>query len=186
MKYSWILAAALALSACEVDTPAPNETAPERQAGTVGIDFAAMPVGTQAHYRDGDGNRWTETYRGQEGRFHVMETRVDGNVTRTHYYNRDGTLRRRVYANGNVRTFSPRRCARVLGECRFASSDTKPQRSSQNQGHLIQDGDIFTYTYGPTDGSRRQVFVYELGPYNLISRASSGQYRERLVRVVTP
>ena len=185
MKYALALVAGISLAACTTETM--EIKGAEVTRSTVGIDFASMPVGTQAHYKNSKGDTWVERYVGQKGRFFVMENVFEGQVTRTMLYNADGTLYRREYADGNVRTFAPKRCLRVLGDCSFRVTNTKPERqTSSSVGNLVQAGSWFTYTYGPADGSRSNVFKYQLGEFNLIARGQSGDYKERLVKVVKP
>lgn len=190
MKYPMVILAGLALAGCNTTT-APTEPAQITQ-GKVGINFAAMPVGTQAHYRASNGDRWVEVYRGKNGKFHQMDTIFGGDrITLSNFYLDDGTLARREYLEGrlegNVRTFSPRRCTRVLGDCSFTAINTKPQRTSVDMmGNTTQSGNSFTYTFGPTDGSSQRTFVYTLGQFNLITSAKSGDYSETLTKLVTP
>ena len=161
MKYALALVAGISLAACTTETMEIKEAEVTRS--TVGIDFASMPVGTQAHYKNSKGDAWILRYAGKRGRYFVMENVFEGQVTRTMLYNADGTLYRREYADGNVRTFAPKRCLRVLGDCSFRVTNTKPERqTSSSVGNLAQAGSWFIYTYGPVDGSRSNVAAYQL------------------------
>ena len=48
---------ALLLAACENAPP---------EVENVGINFAAMPVGTEAHYQNSRGSSWVEIYQGKD------------------------------------------------------------------------------------------------------------------------
>ena len=152
-------------------------------ANTVGIDFASMPVGTTAHYADNRNRTWQVVYRGKEGKYHVMESIFKGAVSRTLYYHDDGTLHQRVYAKGNVRTFSPRRCFRVLGACSFVVSNTRPKSKATLKAELKKKGSTYHYSHRSTDGSSVNRQTYELGQYNLFSLGKTGKYSSRLTKI---
>ena len=65
MKYSLILIAGLALAGCNLETPPPTETT--QQTSTVGLQFASMPVGLEAHSVNGDGEAFFMRYVGKQG-----------------------------------------------------------------------------------------------------------------------
>ena len=185
MKYSLILIAGLALAGCNLETPPPTETT--QQTSTVGLQFASMPVGLEAYSVNGDGEAFFMRYVGKQGRYYVVKNYWKGNLSNTEEYHADGTLYRRTYPNGNVRTFSPRRCMRVLGECSFTASNTHPKRDNHpSTATLTKSGSTYTYRYEATDGSWVRTFKYRLGEYNLIAWGQSDGYSERLVKVVTP
>lgn len=185
MKYRYLIAAILGLSACTLETPEAI-TQSAASPSDVGIDFESMPLGTEAHYRSNRGDTWIRRYTGTQGRFYVVENIFKGRVNYTLYYNSDGTLYRREYANGNVRTFSPRRCMRVLGDCFFTTTITQPRNSMESKGNLTKSSNTYTYRYGAADGSSLDTFSYRLGQFNLVSYGKSGDFTERLVRVVMP
>lgn len=177
--------AGLALSACNLETPPSTETTNATE--TAGLQFASMPVGLEAHSVNGDGEAFHLKYIGTKGRYHVVENYWQGNLSNTEHYHADGTLYRRYYPNGNVRTFAPRRCMRVLGECSFTASNTHPKRNQvPSVANLTKSGSTYTYRFSAQDGSWTRTFKYRLGQYNLIAWGQSDGYSERLVRVVTP
>ena len=167
--------AGLFLAACNTtQTNAQANTQPLEPAETVGIDFASMPIGTTAHYSDNRGGSWQEVYRGKQDGYHVMEYVVGNEVTRTLHFHDDGTLFKRIYAEGKVRTFEPRSCMRVLGDCQYTVIDTKPSRRGKSTSTVTQEGSTYAFTH--SRGSRMRTIHYELGQYNLAKKIETNNH----------
>ena len=190
MKYSLILVAGLALSACNLETPASTEAPP--QTGTIGVQFAQIPVGTAFHYRASNGDTWANIYRGKQNGLYVMETTfVNAGVTRRTYHNADGL---RVKSTGHhgrvdglVTTFTPHRCARVLGTCQMTVRNTGPKQSSDTYTSVLKpSSNGYRFTAQKADGSDKHSSTFRLGQFNVHNYWSDGDWTERLVKVVTP
>ena len=174
------------MAACNMETPPPTET------GTVGIQFASMPVGTEFHYRASNGDRWANIYRGKQNGLHIMETTfADVGVTHRSFHNDDGL---RVKSEGHygrfnaqVTTYHPHRCVRVLGSCQMTVRNTGPKESIDTYSSVLKpSGNGYRFTAQKAGGSDQRSSTFRLGQFNVHTYWSNGDWSERLLKVVTP
>lgn len=154
-------------------------------AQSVGIKFANMPIGTAAHYRDSRGRKWVAVYKGKKGKFYVVETRfptVSGEKGNVSYYTKDGHEHRRVYPNGNIRTFTPIHCMKKLGACLYAYNNSGGS-SGNGEAELKKFGKTYKYKFRDVGNARFSRVSYKLGQYNFISWLKNGDYTMRLVKI---
>lgn len=160
--------------------------APSAIAQSIGIDFATMPKGLQALYKGSDGRTWVTVYRGKKGRSHILESWTSGtnaSLLSTEYYDTNGLLTKRIYADGNVRNFSPRRCLRVLGDCQFKVSNSRQGSGGSFAASVVKRGQTYTYTWRHINSAKANKSQYRLGQYTLAKWGKSGNFSWRLVKV---
>lgn len=132
----------------------------------LGIDFEAMPLDLKLRYITSDGGAFVEIYRGRQGDHHVMERYTSrGDLRWRAFYNAEGHLAHREYADGNIRRFYPHHCKRVVGACVYLFANSQG-RNGSGISKLTQDGDTLIYAWTIKE-TTRQVH-YTLGAYNLV------------------
>lgn len=146
----------------------------------ISIQFQKIPKGLKAQYRLPSGRFWVEIYKGKEGKFYIVETRHgNGDYVKTGYYSTDGHLAKEKYANGNVRTYLPRHCERVLGDCTHAYSNSDGA-SGTAKASVKPSGKGYKFTMS-LDGNRKTSISYTLGQYNLYAQARANGKLIKLV-----
>ncbi|MDA5556443.1 hypothetical protein [Shimia sp. MMG029] len=130
------------ITAAAQDAPTPVHAPQHIATDTVTLDFASMPENLKLVYADENGG-WIEVFKGKSGDRYLMERQFpDGTLDYLGYYNIDGHLIARHYSSGNIRTFSPHHCERVVGECRFRFWNTE---GSEGTLHVLTERDDDTY-----------------------------------------
>ena len=177
-----------AFAACTPNTPTETAPAEIESAKIIGIDFAAMPVGTKAYYENSDGDSRIEIYTGKKDGFHIIERYWNGesNPTHTLRYTENGLLRSRVeHTKNNTRTFIPYRCDRNLGKCTYENVDTNPKRAGTGIHTMstTKSGDTYYHKYYEADTNNKT----QLGQFNLRSyfEGASG-FTDTLVKIEVP
>jgi len=89
---------------------------------------------------------------------------LEGELEYVAYFNADGLLLRREYANGNVRTFTPHHCFGVIGECSYAYANSQGRDGTGTAKTTLQ-GKNLTYSWRANGRTRSVEMV--LGQYNL-------------------
>lgn len=155
------------------------------QPHTLPLDFAAMPVGLLMVYSDDNGG-WVEVYQGQqEGRYVIEHQTPSGAVTHHSYYNAQGLLVARHYANGNIRSFAPHHCERVIGRCSFDYANTSGSTGTL-QVQTAPDGDGYVTTFWELDFAKTQL-SFVPGQYNVsVSGVSPRGVAFKLVEIQQP
>lgn len=136
----------------------------------LGIDFAKMPVGLQAHYQ-GTPHKWVDIFKGKMNGRYVLERRYGsayGDVMVTKFYNDHGLEVERQYPSGRVVNYEPFHCGRSYGECthrvRLANG-----KSGEGSGHVVWSGDKL-YFHWQLDGASNVVRRhFKLGKYGLLT-----------------
>lgn len=165
--------------------------APAAMAQSLGVKFDEMPVGTVLHYKDYEGDEWTDEYTGKKGKYHVLRRKYKGeNSTLKVYYTLNGHLKKRTYRGGWSATYTPHHCEQVLGACQYRYRGNRKYDGIYNTTLTKQGG---AYSFKRASASSEETFDYvnKFGQYNLLVEetwnSSVGKKRwRRLIKVETP
>ena len=98
----------------------------------ISIRMADIPAGSW-YMMDDAGRDTTHVFRGKKGRHYIYEMvsgkTTSGQVIFTDLRDASGNNVKRTFANGNVLTFKPHNCQRVVGQCSFTESGRKADGS---------------------------------------------------------
>ena len=118
--------------------------------------------------------------------------RLDGSKLYTAFHNTEGHRVRREYAEGNVRTYTPHFCNRVLGKCTYHYANTTGG-SGTSTAKLTKRGSKYTFINWWTQNGRRwsATNTFSLGQYNVAvsghGRRSDGRgYEWKLKSMTVP
>ena len=140
----------------------------------VAADFAQMPRNLKMEFSNNKGDTWAQIYRGKKRGMYVVDSfRGNGSLRFTAYFGLDGHLGRREYTNGNVRTFTPHHCGRVMGNCAYGYNNTQGN-SGSGTAKLTKKGKTYTYSWKIDGKTRKGRFT--LGQFNIATsgRAADG------------
>lgn len=94
----------------------------------ISIRMAEIPAGSWLVMNEA-GRDTSHVFRGKKGRYYVYEmvpgANPNGEVAFTDLRDASGNNVKRTFANGNVVTYKPHNCQRVVGQCSFTESGRK-------------------------------------------------------------
>ena len=171
-------------------------------ADDIGIQFDDMKIGTKlvTESRDKKPKRYTETYLGKQGDYHVIEIGkiADDGAAKAiakGFFDSEGRLIRSEKNGKFSYEHTPFSCKYLLGDCAetyvYANPFKNGKRVTHHKTYMNSiDGDVVTVALKLSDGSYLKI-PYQLGAYNF--RVSSeytnalGQVRGfRLIEIVEP
>ena len=143
-----------------------------------------MPKNLKMEFSEtGEEGGFVAIYRRKDRGHYVLDFyRLDGSKSYTAFHNTEGHRVRREYADGNVRTYTPHHCKRVLGKCAYRYANTTTGGSGTQTAKLTKRGSKYTYIdrWRTENGGRGSATsTFSLGQYNVdVSghwRASDGR-----------
>lgn len=148
-----------------------------------GIAFDAMPIGCSWTVKYSDGQTNTETYLGvKSGKHKTRVTQADNpdKLVRHSFYDRNGRLIKKEWANGKWEKFSPYSCYDSQGVCTYIYSNADGARQKIFSETTVS-GKGFKASAGPVGGSPYPDEYFELGQFGLMTRNRASNYSARMI-----
>jgi hypothetical protein len=147
------------------------------------IAFEAMPIGCSWTVKYSDGQINTETYLGVKSGKHKTKVTPANNpekLIRHSYYDKEGRLVKKDWANGKWEQFSPFSCFDIQGLCTYTYSNADGVKQKISSETKVS-GKGFKVSAGPVDGPPYPEEYFELGQFGLVTRNKSSNYSARIV-----
>lgn len=165
--------------------------APMAMAQSLGIKFDQMPVGTKLHYKDYEGDQWTDVFLGKKGKNYVLRRKYKGDSTTYKiYYTLDGHMKRFQYRAGWSANYEPHYCEQVLGSCQYRYRGN-PTYNGTYLATVTKKGNAYEYSEREVSSDETWETMMTFGQFNLIVeetwKTGSGKTRwTRLVKIEAP
>lgn len=142
-------------------------------AQNLGVQFDKMPIGTKMYYKDYEGDRWTDEFKGRKGKFYLLKREYEGRAYSSKvYYTLDGHLNRISFVGGGKISYLPHDCRHVVGECQYRYRGRWEWNGMYDAKLTRISGNRYGYSWTEVSNEETKDSIILFGPYNLIKERS--------------